>query len=82
VPASAEKIIRRTVSGIAPDRSDHETGRAYEMRYRRYRQHRVLQEGLAAPTEIEPAADTLWYGEPAADRAHSMPLAQVAADGF
>jgi hypothetical protein len=34
----------------------------------------VLQEGLATPTAIEPAADTLWYGERAADRAHSMPL--------
>jgi sugar lactone lactonase YvrE len=35
---------------------------------------RVLQEGLATPTAIEPAGDTLWYGERAADRAHSMPL--------
>jgi hypothetical protein len=34
----------------------------------------VLQEGLATPTAIEPAADTLWYGERAGDRAHSMPL--------
>ena len=34
----------------------------------------VLQEGLATPTAIEPAGDTLWYGERAADRAHSMPL--------
>jgi hypothetical protein len=34
----------------------------------------VLQEGLATPTAIEPAGDTLWYGELAADRAHSMPL--------
>ena len=34
----------------------------------------VLQEGLATPTAIEPAAGTLWYGERAADRAHSMPL--------
>jgi hypothetical protein len=29
---------------------------------------------LATPTAIEPAGDTLWYGERAADRAHSMPL--------
>jgi hypothetical protein len=35
---------------------------------------KVLQEGLATPTAIEPAGDTLWYGERAADRAHSMPL--------
>jgi streptogramin lyase len=34
----------------------------------------VLQEGLATPTAIEPAGDTLWYGERAADRAQSMPL--------
>jgi hypothetical protein len=34
----------------------------------------VLQEGLATPTAIEPAADTLWYGERAGDRARSMPL--------
>jgi hypothetical protein len=34
----------------------------------------VLQEGLATPTAIEPAGDTLWYGERAADRAHSMLL--------
>ena len=34
----------------------------------------VLQEGLATPTAIEPAGDTLWYGERAGDRAHSMPL--------
>jgi hypothetical protein len=34
----------------------------------------VLQEGLATPTAIEPAADTLWYGERAGDRASSMPL--------
>jgi hypothetical protein len=34
----------------------------------------VLQEGLAVPTAIEPAGDTLWYGERAADRAHSMPM--------
>jgi hypothetical protein len=34
----------------------------------------VLQEGLATPTAIEPTADTLWYGERAGDRAHSMPL--------
>jgi hypothetical protein len=34
----------------------------------------VLQEGLATPTAVEPAADTLWYGERAGDRAHSMPL--------
>jgi hypothetical protein len=34
----------------------------------------VLQEGLATPTAIEPAGNTLWYGERAADRAHSMPL--------
>jgi sugar lactone lactonase YvrE len=34
----------------------------------------VLQEGLAVPTAIEPAGDTLWYGERMADRAHSMPL--------
>jgi hypothetical protein len=34
----------------------------------------VLQEGLATPTAIEPNADTLWYGERAGDRAHSMPL--------
>ena len=34
----------------------------------------VLQEGLATPTAIEPSGDTLWYGERAADRAHSMPL--------
>ncbi|HXN45580.1 MAG TPA: hypothetical protein VN893_03005 [Bryobacteraceae bacterium] len=34
----------------------------------------VLQEGLATPTAIEPAGDTLWYGERAADKAHSMPL--------
>ena len=34
----------------------------------------VLLEGLATPTAIEPAGDTLWYGERAGDRAHSMPL--------
>jgi len=34
----------------------------------------VLQEGLATPTAIEPAGDTLWYGERTGDRAHSMPL--------
>ena len=34
----------------------------------------VLQEGLATPTAIEPAADTLWFGERAGDRARSMPL--------
>jgi hypothetical protein len=34
----------------------------------------VLQEGLATPTAIEPFGDTLWYGERAGDRAHSMPL--------
>jgi hypothetical protein len=34
----------------------------------------VLQEGLATPTAIEAAGDTLWYGERAGDRAHSMPL--------
>jgi hypothetical protein len=34
----------------------------------------VLQEGLATPTAIEPTADTLWYGERAGDRAHSMSL--------
>jgi sugar lactone lactonase YvrE len=34
----------------------------------------VLQEGLAVPTAIEPAGDTLWYGERGADRALSMPL--------
>ena len=34
----------------------------------------VLQEGLATPTAIEPAGDTLWYGERAGDRAHSMAL--------
>jgi hypothetical protein len=34
----------------------------------------VLQEGLATPTAIEPVGDTLWYGERAGDRAHSMPL--------
>jgi hypothetical protein len=34
----------------------------------------VLREGLATPTAVEPTADTLWYGERAADRAHSMPL--------
>jgi hypothetical protein len=34
----------------------------------------VLQEGLATPTAIEPAGDTLWYGERAGDRARSMPL--------
>ena len=34
----------------------------------------VLQEGLATPTAIEPTADTLWYGERAADRARSIPL--------
>jgi streptogramin lyase len=34
----------------------------------------VLQEGLAAPTAIQPFGDTLWYGERTADRAHSMPL--------
>lgn len=34
----------------------------------------VLQDGLARPTSIEPAGDTLWFGENAADRAHAMPL--------
>lgn len=34
----------------------------------------VLQQGLKTPTAIEPAGDTLWYGERAADRAHSMLL--------
>jgi hypothetical protein len=34
----------------------------------------VLQEGLATPTAIEPAGDTLWYGERTGDRARSMPL--------
>jgi len=34
----------------------------------------VLQQGLATPTAIEPAGDTLWYGERMADRAQSMPL--------
>jgi hypothetical protein len=34
----------------------------------------VLQEGLATPTAVEPAADMLWYGERMGDRAHSMPL--------
>jgi hypothetical protein len=34
----------------------------------------TLQEGLATPTAIEPAGDSLWYGERAADRAQSMPL--------
>lgn len=34
----------------------------------------MLQEGLATPTAIEPFGDTLWYGERAGDRAHSMPL--------
>ena len=34
----------------------------------------VLQQGLATPTAIEPAGDTLWYGERTADRAGSMPL--------
>jgi sugar lactone lactonase YvrE len=34
----------------------------------------VLQEGLATPTAVQPAGDTLWYGERAADRAHSMPM--------
>ncbi len=34
----------------------------------------VLQQGLATPTAIEPAGDTLWYGERSADKAHSMPL--------
>jgi hypothetical protein len=34
----------------------------------------VLQEGLATPTAIEPAGDTLWFGERAGDRARSMPL--------
>jgi hypothetical protein len=34
----------------------------------------VLQEGLATPTAIQPTADTLWYGERAGDRVHSMPL--------
>ncbi len=34
----------------------------------------VLKEGLATPTAIEPAGDTLWYGERAADRAGSMTL--------
>jgi hypothetical protein len=35
---------------------------------------KVLKEGLAAPTAIEPAGELLWYNELAADRAHSMPL--------
>jgi hypothetical protein len=34
----------------------------------------VLKEGLATPTAIEPAGDTLWYGERAANRALSMPM--------
>lgn len=34
----------------------------------------VLKQGLAVPTSIEPAGNTLWYGELEADRAHSMPL--------
>jgi hypothetical protein len=34
----------------------------------------VLQEGLATPTAIEPAGDTLWFGERTGDRARSMPL--------
>jgi sugar lactone lactonase YvrE len=34
----------------------------------------VLQDGLNVPTAIEPAGDTLWYGERMADKAHSMPL--------
>ena len=34
----------------------------------------VLQEGLATPTAIEPAGDTLWFGERGGDRARSMPL--------
>jgi hypothetical protein len=34
----------------------------------------VLVEGLGAPTAVEPAGDTLWYGERSADRAGSMPL--------
>jgi hypothetical protein len=34
----------------------------------------VLKEGLARPTSVEPAGDTLWYGELAADRANSMTL--------
>jgi sugar lactone lactonase YvrE len=34
----------------------------------------VLQQGLSTPTAIEPSGDTLWYGERAADRAHSMAL--------
>ena len=34
----------------------------------------VLKEGLAVPTAIEPAGDTLWFGELEADRANSMPL--------
>ena len=37
----------------------------------------VLQEGLATPTAIEPAADTLWYGERAGDRARSMRLPNI-----
>lgn len=34
----------------------------------------VLKEGLARPTAVEPAGDTLWYGELAADRADFIPL--------
>lgn len=34
----------------------------------------VLQQNLATPTAIQPFGDVLWYGERAADRAHSMPL--------
>jgi hypothetical protein len=34
----------------------------------------VLQEGLAVPTAVEPAGDTLWFNERTADRAGSMPL--------
>jgi sugar lactone lactonase YvrE len=34
----------------------------------------VLKEGLAVPTAIEPAGDTLWYGELEGDRAGSIPL--------
>ena len=36
----------------------------------------VLQTGLGTPTAIEPAGDTLWYGERSNDRASSMPLPQ------
>jgi hypothetical protein len=34
----------------------------------------VLVDGLGTPTAIEPAGNTLWYGERSNDRASSMPL--------